>query len=183
MDYTWIMDSLPQRRPPDNATYHIRIYQENDKLRLEALKKAPADLSKYEVRECNIYQSFNLNQRTIKFYLDNVWLAASAIHKIASQISEIISNTETERLDTGSLQQFSRKIMRIYPTYHVRIYKENDKLRFEALKRPLFAYADRTYMLSKKGNARRLVFYLDDVWVNYETTYKIAQQIYDAMGW
>ena len=182
MDYTWIMDSLPQRRPPDNATYHIRVYKENDRVRLEALKQPPADLSIYEVRECSIYQGIGSNKRTIKFYLDNVWLAANAIPKIARQISEAISS-QGEWFDAGLLHEFSRNIIRIYPTYHVRIYKENDKLKFEALKRPLFAYGDRTYMLSKKGNARRLVFYLDDVWLNYETTFKIAQQIYEAMGW
>ena len=182
MDYTWIEGSLPQHRPPRNIIYHIRIYKENTRVRLEALKKAPSDLSKYEVRECSIYQGIGSNKRTIKFYLDNVWIEANAIPKIARQISESIGSPN-EWFDTGSLQQLSHQIMRIYPTDHVRIYNENDKLKFEALKRPLFAYGDRTYMLSKKGNARRLVFYLDDVWLDYETTFKIAREIYDAMGW
>jgi hypothetical protein len=184
MDYSWISGSLPQQQPPTVSIYHVRIYEEKGKLRLQALKAPPANLTKYELRVCHIYKGFRGDRETIKFYLDNVWIQSSLIPKIATKISNGIDKGEAEKFkDVDLTSQSSPTMMRIHPTYHVRVYQENNRLKFEALKRPLFASGGRTYMLVKNENARKIVFYLDDVWVDYETTFKIAQQIYDKLGW
>lgn len=56
------------------------------------------------------------------------------------------------------------KYSRFFTTYHIRVYKENVRLRFEALDVPFFPMADRTCIFGKgKKHPRKFLFYLDDV--------------------
>ena len=70
--------------------------------------------------------------------------------------------------------------------YYIRVYKEHDKLRLEALEQPPFpstGYEVREHIMYNNTGTRKIRFYLDNVWVEYEVLNRAARQIFDVVCW
>jgi hypothetical protein len=65
--------------------YYIRVFEDNGKLRLQALDEPPKSPEKYEMRECTLYSNLG-GTRKIHFYLDGVYVPHEATNATASKI-------------------------------------------------------------------------------------------------
>jgi len=65
--------------------YYVRVFNDNGKLRLQALDEPPTSPEKYEMRECALHSLLS-GTRKIYFYLDGVRVPHKATNAAATKI-------------------------------------------------------------------------------------------------
>jgi hypothetical protein len=70
--------------------------------------------------------------------------------------------------------------------YYIRVYKEHDKIRLQALEQPPFpstGYEMRECTMYNNTGTRKIRFYLDNLWVEYDVLNRAARQIFEVLCW